>query len=105
MQSQTHGSLILLISQVAPAARPAHVCCLFGVTWFGLEVLYVYCFHFEILQYGFSFLDSDPLESLHSSSLGMSKELPSRYAMKTLEEQGTLSEQPLMKGVSHALFM
>ena len=46
-------------------------------------------------------LDPDPLESLHSSSLGMSKELPSRYAMKTLEEQGTLSEQPLMKGVCH----
>ena len=64
-------------------------------------IVYVYCFHFMILRYGFSFLDLDPLESLHSSSLGMSKELPSRYAMKTLEKQGTLSEQPLMKGMCH----
>ena len=71
-----------------------------GLVW-RYCILYVYCFHFVILQYGFSFLDSDPLESLHSSSLGMSKELPSHYAMKTLEEQGTPSEQPLMKGVCH----
>ena len=42
MQSLTHGSLKLLISQVAPAPRPAHVCCLFGITWCGLEVLYMF---------------------------------------------------------------
>ena len=77
------------------------VVCLGSHAWFGLEVLYVFSFHFMTLQYGFLFLDSDPLESLHSSSLGMSKVLPSHYAMKTLEEQGTLSKQPLMKGMCH----
>ena len=58
-----------------------------------------------IPQYGFSFVDS--FESLHSSSLGTSEELPSRYGLKTLEEQGTLSEQPLIIGIytSHAFFM
>ena len=103
MQSLTHAYSYYSFhkSHHAAAARPVHACCLFGVTWFGLDVLYVYCSHFMILQYGFSFLDSDPFESLYSSSLGTSEELPFYYAMKTLEEQGTLSEQPLMKGMCH----
>ena len=74
-----------------------HVVCLGSHALFGLRVLYDYCFHFIIPQYGFSFLDL--FESLHSSSLGTSEELPSLYGMKTLEEQGTLSEQPLIIGI------
>ena len=60
IQSLTHAWLSYYSfhkSHHAAAARPVHACCLSGVTWFGLRVLYVYCFHFMIPQYGFSFVD------------------------------------------------
>ena len=76
----------------------------------GRGVLYIYCFHFAIQPYAFLLLGSTnagPFESLQTSSLGTSEELPSHYAMKTLEEQGALSVQQLIIGtyVSHAFII
>ena len=68
------------------------------------------CTFCNSILYGFLFLDSakyGPWGPKYSASLGTSEELPSGYAMKTAMEQGTLSEQPVVRGayVARALFI
>ena len=117
------ASYAILISQVAPCSScKACACMLFvwgHMLWSKGIVCLLLSFHdssiWLLIHRPFSVIaflllgstKAGPFESLQTSSLGTSEELPSHYAMKTLEEQGALSVQQLIIGtyVSHAFII